>query len=153
LHHEQQHQELIVTDIKNVFAANPLRPVYREQPRGRDAAPGPVVWIDYPGGLCEIGHAGPGFSFDNETPRHAVYLQPFRLASCPVTNGEYQAFMEDGGYRRPELWLSDGWNAVQANGWEAPFYWEEQDGRWGMMTLSGLREVDPAEPVCHLSFY
>jgi ergothioneine biosynthesis protein EgtB len=153
LHHEQQHQELIVTDIKNVFAANPLRPVYREQPRARHAAPGPVEWIDYPGGLCEIGHGGAGFSFDNETPRHRVYLQPFRLASRLVTNGEYQAFIEGGGYRRPELWLSDGWNAVQAHGWDAPFYWEEQDGRWGIMTLSGLREVDAAEPVCHLSFY
>jgi ergothioneine biosynthesis protein EgtB len=153
LQHEQQHQELILTDIKNVFAANPLKPVYQEQPPHRHPAPGPAEWSDYPGGLCEIGHRGQSFAFDNETPRHRVFLQPFRLATWLVTNGEYLAFMEDGGYRRPELWLSDGWNAVQANGWDAPFYWEQQDGRWWMMTLAGMREVDPAEPVCHVSFY
>jgi ergothioneine biosynthesis protein EgtB len=100
-----------------------------------------------------IGHDGGGFAFDNETPRHRVFLEPFQLAISPVTNGEYLAFIEDDGYARPELWLSDGWNAVNARGWSAPLYWEKQDGRWWMMTLSGMRAVDDAEPVCHVSYY
>ena len=153
LHHEQQHQELMLTDIKHVFSVNPLRPVYRERApaRLRDAAP--LEWIEFDGGLNEIGHTGTGFSYDNERPRHRVYVQPFRLASRLVTNGEYLAFMQDGGYRRPELWLSLGWATVQENEWSEPFYWEQRDGEWWMFTLSGMRRIEPAEPVCHLSYF
>jgi ergothioneine biosynthesis protein EgtB len=153
LHHEQQHQELLLTDIKHVFAANPLKPVYRERAHEPHSAPATQDWLSYPGGVCEIGHSGSGFAFDNETPRHRVLLEPFQLASRLVTNDEYRGFIEDGGYRRPELWLSDGWSAVQTEQWDAPLYWELQDGRWCLMTLAGMREVDPAEPVCHVSFY
>lgn len=160
LHHEQQHQELILTDIKHVLASNPLRPAYRPS---RDAAgqaaasqppgPGEVDWIEFPEGLAWIGWAGPGFAYDNEGPRHRVYLNAFQLAFRPVTNGEYLAFMDDGGYRRPELWLSAGWAAVEANGWTEPFYWEKRDGRWWHYTLDGMREVREDEPVSHLSYF
>jgi ergothioneine biosynthesis protein EgtB len=153
LHHEQQHQELLLTDIKHVFAMNPLRPVYRERVEERHAASSAVEWVPYSGGVCEIGHEGPGFAFDNETPRHRVYIEPFQMASRLVTIGDYLAFMEDGGYRQPRLWLSDGWSAVQAEGWDAPLYWEQQDGQWWQMTLAGMRPVDRAEPVAHVSFY
>jgi ergothioneine biosynthesis protein EgtB len=162
LHHEQQHQELILTDIKHLFARNPLRPAYRDGSRIADRSSRPggdrdevrsVRWHTYPEGLAWIGHEGEGFAFDNETPRHRVFLQRFRLAARLVTNAEYLAFMGDGGYARPEFWLSEGWNAVQAHGWRAPLYWEEMDGHWWMMTLSGMREVAPDEPVCHVSYY
>jgi len=161
LHHEQQHQELILTDIKHALSCNPLKPAYLEG-RGQESGvrgqaetrpSRPAEWKAYAEGLHWIGHDGPGFAFDNETPRHRVFLQPFQLASDLVTNGEYRAFMEDGGYTRPELWLSDGWNAVNARGWNAPLYWEKQNGRRWLMTLSGMREVDEAEPVCHVSYY
>jgi ergothioneine biosynthesis protein EgtB len=109
--------------------------------------------VEHSGGLVEIGHAGDGFAYDNETPRHKVFLRPFRLASRLVTVGEYRAFMEDGGYERPEPWLSDGWATVQAQGWRAPLYWERHDGAWWQQTLTGFRQVDDAEPVCHVSFY
>jgi ergothioneine biosynthesis protein EgtB len=156
LHHEQQHQELILTDLKHLFGQNPLRPAYR---RGPSLPPVPVTaaatvaWHESPGGLREIGHAGEGFHFDNEGPRHRVLLTPHRLASRLVSAGDYLAFMEDGGYRRPELWLSDGWAAVRTHGWEAPLYWEQQESAWWLMTLSGLRPVQPEEPVCHVSYY
>jgi ergothioneine biosynthesis protein EgtB len=159
LHHEQQHQELILTDIKHALSCNPLRPVYQESSgqwsvvSGQDAAGSALGWHDYPEGLYWIGHEGPGFAFDNETPRHRVFLQPFQLANRLVTNEEYLAFIEDGGYTRPELWLSDGWNAVNAHGWNAPLYWEQQDGQWWQFTLAGMRPVEEAEPVCHVSFY
>ena len=153
LHHEQQHQELMLTDIKHVFSVNPLRPALRPGGlRGTAAAP-PLGWIESAGGLTWIGHAGPGFSFDNETPRHQVFVQPFALADRLVTNGEYLEFMHDDGYRRPELWLSMGWATVEANQWTEPFYWERRDGEWWNFTLRGMRPVDPAEPVCHLSFF
>jgi ergothioneine biosynthesis protein EgtB len=153
LQHEQQHQELMLMDIKHVFWMNPLRPAYRPPaPRERIAAP-PLEWVDFAGGLVEIGHGESGFAFDNEEPRHRVWLEPFRLASRPVTCGEFLAFIEDRGYRRPELWLSDGWAAVNENAWTAPLYWSEQDGDWRIFTLGGMRRLDPAEPVCHLNHY
>jgi len=153
LHHEQQHQELILTDLKHMLSRNPLKPVYRKQrplgaihARQRD-------WIAFDEGLHEIGHAGPGFRFDNETPRHRVWLDAFRIATHPVTQGDLIDFIEDGGYRRHELWLSAGWDAVSAHGWQAPMYWEHRDGRWVAFTLHGETPVDPHAPVCHLSFY
>jgi ergothioneine biosynthesis protein EgtB len=154
LNHEQQHQELMVTDIKHVFSVNPLRPVYREQREGASAAPAPELeWIGFEGGVHEIGHAGDAFAYDNEGPRHRQFLEPYELANRLVTCGDYLAFMDDGGYRRPELWLSLGWAAVEENGWTEPFYWERRDGKWAIFTLSGMREVDPAEPVCHLNYF
>jgi ergothioneine biosynthesis protein EgtB len=152
LNHEQQHQELLVTDLKHAWAVNPLRPVYREAlPDHGD--PPPLKWRTFPEGLVWIGHAGAGFAFDNESPRHQVFLHGFRLASRPVSCGEYQEFLNDGGYDRPELWLSDGWAARQAHGWTAPLYWENHDGDWLAVTLAGLRPLVPEEPVCHVSYY
>ncbi len=149
LHHEQQHQELMLTDIKHVFSSNPLYPAYVERAPTSPASVPPLEWVSFPEGLHWIGHAGEGFAFDNEGPRHRQFVQSFQLASRLVTNGDYLAFMEDGGYENPLLWLSEGWATVQQEEWQAPLYWEKRDGRWWMMTLSGLREVDPAEPVCH----
>ncbi|HEX6979605.1 MAG TPA: ergothioneine biosynthesis protein EgtB [Alphaproteobacteria bacterium] len=151
--HEEQHQELILMDIKHVFSCNPLRPAYKASAPAARAALSQQGWTSYAGGLEEIGHGGGGFAFDNEGPRHKVWIEPFRLANRPVTCGEYLAFIEDGGYRRPELWLADGWAAVNSRGWEAPLYWERHDGKWLIFTLSGLRSLDPAEPVCHVSYY
>ena len=153
-HHEQQHQELLLMDIKHVLSLNPLRPAYVER-RERATTPGPdpLGWLDVEGGLVEIGHEGPGFSFDNELPRHQVWLEPFRLADRLVTNGEWLEFMADGGYRRHEFWLSDGWARVNADGWQAPLYWDEVDGVWLEHTLHGTWPVDPALPVTHVSFY
>jgi ergothioneine biosynthesis protein EgtB len=154
LHHEQQHQELLFTDIKHIFAFNPLRPAYQESKPVRSRLPAaPLAWIEVAGGVHEIGHTGEEFCFDNETPRHRVYVQDYALASHPVSNGEYLEFMEAGGYRRPEHWLSDGWRTRNEQGWRAPLYWEQQDGRWWLMTLSGMRPLDEHEPVCHVSFY
>lgn len=152
LHHEQQHQELMLTDIKHVFSINPLHPVYRE------AAPvaagvAPLRWQSYAGGVAEIGYDGSAFAFDNEFPRHRVYVEPFALASRLVTNAEWLEFMADGGYRQPLLWLSDGWSTVQGHGWDAPLYWEQHDGAWWNYTLAGMRPVVPDEPVCHVSYY
>ena len=153
LNHEQQHQELILTDLKHAFAANPLLPVFRELGRAETVSPGPMRWVEYPGGVRAIGHEGPGFAFDNEGPRHEVFVRPYRLGDRLVTNGEFLEFMADGGYERPELWLSDGWNACQAQQWMAPLYWQGKASQWHAFTLGGLREVEPAEPVCHVSFY
>lgn len=153
LHHEQQHQELIVTDIKHVLSCNPLHPVYRVQAPVRVSSVPPVEWVAFPEGISWIGHEGEGFAFDNEGPRHRQFVQPFQLASRLVTNGDYLEFMEDGGYDNPLLWLSEGWATVRAEEWKAPLYWEQRDGRWWMMTMSGLREVDKAEPVCHVSYF
>jgi ergothioneine biosynthesis protein EgtB len=152
LNHEQQHQELILTDIKHALWSMPLRPERAEGPRSVKNAE-PLQWIEFEGGIREIGHEGAGFSFDNETPRHQVLLTPFKLASRLVTNAEYLEFMNDGGYRRPELWLSDGWDAVCAQGWKSPFYWEEREGHLFDFSYDGMREVDPAAPVCHVSYY
>jgi ergothioneine biosynthesis protein EgtB len=153
LNHEQQHQELILTDLKHALAANPLRPAYRERPAPAAAPAPPPEWFDYPAGVRWVGHAGGGFAFDNETPRHRAFLEPFRLASRLVTNGEYRAFIDDGGYRRPELWLSDGWATCRAEDWSAPLYWEERDGAWHHFTLDGPQPVRDGEPVCHVSYY
>lgn len=153
LHHEQQHQELMVTDIKHVFSCNPLYPVYREQLPRSSVQILPLEWISYPETLTWIGFEGDGFSYDNEGPRHREFVHPYQFASRLTTNGEYMQFIEDGGYQNPLLWLSSGWNTVQAEGWQAPLYWEKHDDRWFVMTLSGLREVDPSEPVCHVSYY
>jgi len=158
MHHEQQHQELLLTDIKHAFWTNPLRPAYLVSPfenLGRTAAD--MEWWEYPGGLAEIGHTGDGFCFDNELPRHRVYLEPFALASRLVTCAEYRAFIEDGGYRRPELWLSEGWQMVQAEGWRAPLYWnQDQDSKErSVFTLRGETSLtDIAETaVCHVSYF
>jgi formylglycine-generating enzyme required for sulfatase activity len=190
LNHEQQHQELMLTDIKHVFSVNPLRPAYRPGagsdaaiprpgagsdaglPRtggasdealqgtgvvGAAALPGngvaPLRWIGFDGGLHEIGHDGSGFSYDNESPRHRVFLEPYELASRAVTNGEYLEFMAAGGYERAELWLSMGWATVQEQQWSEPFYWERREGEWWHYTLTGMRPVDPAEPASHLSYF
>jgi ergothioneine biosynthesis protein EgtB len=154
IHHEQQHQELILTDIAHAFSRNPLRPAYRPAPVPSTAAAPPVAWIERPGGLVEIGHGGKDFAFDNEGPRHRVFLAPYRLASRPVSNGEWIRFIADGGYRRPELWLSDGWARAMAEGWLAPLYWEEDDeGCFRTFGLRGMGPVEEAAPVCHISFY
>jgi ergothioneine biosynthesis protein EgtB len=154
LHHEQQHQELLLTDVKYNFAYNPLRPAYvsADIPTGVPAV-GPLRWMSFPEGVYWIGHDGQGFAFDNESPRHRSFVEPFELASRLITNGEYLAFIADGGYERPELWLSMGWDTVQREGWQSPLYWEQRDGTWWMMTLAGMRPVQEAEPVCHVSYY
>ena len=154
LAHEEQHQELILMDLLHLFAQSPLKPAYAPAPAlpvGRD--PGPLGGIDFAGGVVEIGHGGEGFAFDNEGPRHKTYLQPYRLADRLVTNAEWMAFMADDGYARPELWLAEGWALVQAEGWRAPFYWEEGPNGWLAMTLQGRRAVAPHAPVTHVSFY
>ncbi len=153
LNHEQQHQELMLTDIKHVFSCNPLFPVYRERnERGKSSAPA-LRWRPFDEGLHEIGHTGEAFCYDNERPRHRTFVQSFELASRPVTNGEFVRFIEEGGYDRPEPWLSEGWAAVREHNWIAPLYWMRRNGDWLNYTLSGLRPVDPDEPVCHVSFF
>ena len=154
LNHEQQHQELLLTDLKLNFSANPLRPAYRADladPSGRTA---PLQgWVAFPGGVYEIGQQGEEFAYDNERPRHRIYLRPFRLATRPVTNGEYLAFMTDNGYGNPALWLSDGWATVKRLGWRSPLYWEQIGEQWWHFTLAGLRRLDLEAPVCHVSHY
>jgi len=153
-HHEQQHQELLLTDILHLFAQNPIRPAYRDsEPVAVAEAPGEIGWLGFDGGVVEIGHDGSGFAFDCEGPRHQELLQPFRIADRLVTNGEWIAFMADGGYREPLLWLADGWAQILAHRWEAPLYWEQRDGEWWTMTLRGLQPVDPAAPVTHVSYF
>ena len=153
IHHEQQHQELILMDIKHVFSLNPLLPAYQAPQLQVQAAAHPVSWVDFDGGLKQTGHSGSGFAFDNESPRHKIWLEPFRLAARPVTCGEYLGFIEEAGYSRPEFWLSDGWATVREQGWEAPLYWLREGEEWSVFTLSGRRLLNLAEPVCHLSFY
>ena len=151
LHHEQQHQELLLMDAKHVLSVNPLLPAYHADAHAVGVA-GTPGWVSHPGGLLEIGAEGPGFAFDNELPRHRAWLEPFEIAGAPVTCGEWLDFMADDGYHRPELWLSEGWATICANGWDAPMYWEALEG-WMVFTLGGRRRVDPAEPVCHVSYY
>jgi dimethylhistidine N-methyltransferase len=153
LQHERQHQELLLTDILHVLAQNPLLPAYAPYRTSYPSAPSPAELVAFEGGVVEIGHEGRSFSFDNETPRHEVLLQPFRLLNRLVTNEEWLAFMSDGGYRTPTLWLADGWKCAQTEGWQAPLYWREQDGAWFTSTLHGLKPVDRAAPVCHVSYY
>ena len=154
INHEQQHQELLVTDIKHAFWNNPLRPAYvTERPQSFSAKAMPQQTHAYADGVVEIGHSGGSFHFDNEAPRHKVFVPPFRLGSRLATCGQYLAFMEDRGYERPELWLSDGWKAVQAHRWKAPLYWEKSGNDWRQFTCAGMRQVEEAEPVCHVSHY
>ena len=158
-HHEQQHQELLITDIKHVLAQNPLYPVFREPKTGgrSSATPGsqssPLQFIDFEEGIVGIGHDGDGFAYDNEGPRHRALVPAFSLATRPVTNAEYIAFIEDNGYRRPEFWLSLGWMTVTEQRWNAPLYWTKRDGAWWNFTLSGLHPVDQSEPVTHVSYF
>jgi len=159
IHHEHQHQELLITDIKHVFAQNPLHPVFRKPKTGgrSSATPGsqrsPIQFIDFEETVTAIGQDGDGFSYDNEGPRHQALVPAFSLARRPVTNGEYIAFIEDNGYRRPEFWLSLGWMTVNEQRWNAPLYWTKRDGAWWNFTLSGLRPVDQSEPVTHVSYF
>jgi ergothioneine biosynthesis protein EgtB len=153
LNHEQQHQELLLTDIKHIFSINPLRPVYCVRENSNGGVLPKLQWLEYTEGLHRLGHNVDGFAFDNELPQHRVFLEPFQFASRLVTSGEYLDFIEDGGYENPLIWLSDGWNVVQTQGWKAPLYWEKRDGSWWIMTLSGMRELDRGEPVCHVSYY
>jgi len=154
LHHEQQHQELLAYDIKNAFWSNPLHPAYRagELP-GLEA--GDLSWVGHEGGLVEIGYGGDGFCFDNEEPRHKVYLEPFELGSRLVTCGEYLEFIADGGYERTELWLSEGWDTVKAQEWKAPLYWFQQEEDWRIFTLRGPASLQALRntPVCHVSYF
>ena len=160
VNHEEQHQELILTDIKHAFSTNPLSPAYQDarQLTGGDDSPPALSFIDFEGGTFSVGHSGESFAFDNERPAHQVLLSPFRLAQRLTTCGEYLAFMEDGGYRRPELWLSDGWQAARTAGWQAPLYWDVASGlkpgeRPRHLTLRGLEPVALAQPVTHVSYY
>jgi ergothioneine biosynthesis protein EgtB len=154
LHHEQQHQELLLTDIKYNLGFNPLYPAYREDLPVTPSCAVPILkWLEYSGGLEQIGYAGQDFAYDNESPQHQVYLAPFRLASRLVTNGEYLEFVEANGYKRAELWLSDGWKMVNTQGWQVPLYWKKIEGQWWQVTLAGLRPLNLAEPVCHVSYY
>jgi ergothioneine biosynthesis protein EgtB len=153
LNHEQQHQELIMTDIKHALWFAPLRPDTLVS-NGQSTSVPPLSWIDMEGGIHSIGHLGSEFAFDNEGPRHEVLLRPFQVASRAVTNSEYMEFMSDNGYRRPELWLSDGWDQVCAHLWNSPFYWDQhEDGTWWQFANEGMKQVDPAEPVCHISYF
>jgi ergothioneine biosynthesis protein EgtB len=159
VNHEEQHQELLLTDILNAFFTNPLRPAYKGvledsgETVGEDA--GHPEFVEFEGGTREVGHRGEGFCFDNELPRHRVWLEPFALAKRLVTCGEFARFIADGGYRRPELWLSAGWDAVKANGWQAPLYWTERDGGWRVFTLRGELGLERLKgaPVSHVSFF
>lgn len=153
VNHEEQHQELIVTDLKAALASNPLGAIYRAAPYERQIG-SRQGWKAFGGGTVEIGARSDGFAFDNERPRHRALLEPFELATRPVSCGEWRAFMDAGGYRRPELWTSDGWAVAGARGWQAPAYWSNHDGNdWEVTTLAGRRPVDPNEPVCHVSWY
>jgi ergothioneine biosynthesis protein EgtB len=153
LHHEQQHQELLLTDIKHLFGQNPLSPVFRatKQPQAMPART--LEWQSFEAGLVEIGYEGSDFAFDNESPRHRVFLEAYALASRPIRNGEFVAFIEDGGYTRPEFWLSEGFAKVQEERWRAPLYWQRYDDNWWNFTLGGLRPMRMEEPVCHVSYY
>ena len=163
LNHEQQHQELILTDIKHLFSLNPLHPAYTATSNPPHASPNGLFeseaalcdlrWVNFDGGIYETGYVGDGFAYDNESPRHGVLLRPFALASRLATNAEYLEFIADGGYERPELWLSEGWAQVLEQSWKAPLYWAFENGACAQMTLNGCRAVVPSEPVCHVSYY
>ena len=152
LNHEQQHQELILTDVLHLFSRNPAWPAYRTRVPVAAAQAEALTWRRFDGGLVSVGHDGDGFAFDNEAPRHRVFLAPFELASRPVTNAEFADFIADGGYGRPELWLSIGWDTVVARGWQAPLFWQRDGKRWRQFTLHGMTDIDVDAPVCHVSF-
>lgn len=163
LHHEQQHQELVLTDLKHLFSRNPLLPAYRLGALPQAVAASPAGWFACPGGLFESGASAEGFAFDNERPQHRVFLEPFELSLRPINCGEVMAFIEDGGYRRPELWLAAGWDTVQQCGWQAPLYWQAPSGaaahgsgageRRQVFTLRGVLDIAPEAPAVHLSHY
>lgn len=153
LQHEQQHQELLLTDIKHLLSMNPLRPAYHMPGEHAEAKPDPLEWVGFEGGVVEIGHDGAGFCFDNELPRHRAYLQPYELASRPVTSGEYAQFVDQGGYASPELWLSEGWDWVRSNALRHPIYWQRGDSGWEEFTLGGLQALVPEQPAVHLSYF
>ncbi|MEO1172643.1 MAG: ergothioneine biosynthesis protein EgtB, partial [Myxococcota bacterium] len=152
IHHEQQHQELLIMDIKSHLFQAPFYPRYQTPPRLR-TQPGPSAWRSMPGGLVEIGQSGELFCFDNERPRHKTYLEPFQLRDRTVTNGEWLEFIQDGGYQDARLWLSDGWKSVETLGWDAPMYWVSQDDEWLRFSLQGLIPLDLDSPVSHVSYY
>jgi ergothioneine biosynthesis protein EgtB len=152
-HHEQQHQELLLMDAKHLLSCNAFEPAYITRGLEPDVQPPRLTWRGVEGGLVEIGHDGDRFAFDNEGPLHTVYLQPFEIADRLVTNADWLAFIEDGGYQRAELWLSDGWARVQNEQWTGPGYWRYDDGTWTVFTLSGRQPIRSSEPVCHISFY
>lgn len=154
LQHEQQHQELILMDIKYNFFVNPLLPAYAQTKKRTLSNPQESQFVEFDGGLIEIGHDGNGFSFDNESPRHKVWLEPFKLATKPVTNGEFLEFINSGGYEKPEYWLSDGWSIVKEHNWKAPLYWlKDTEEKWQIFTLAGIQDLELDEPVSHVSFY
>lgn len=154
LHHEQQHQELILTDVKHLLAQNPLFPAYSPDAPHSGPALEAFRWVTFEGGITRLGFAGDGFCFDNELPSHRVFVEPFALASRLVSNRDYRAFIQAGGYHDPALWLSEGWDAVRTQGWEHPLYWQRaEDGQWQEFTLRGLAPLDPDRPVVHLSLY
>ena len=153
LNHEQQHQELMLTDIKHIFAHNPLKPVYKPEIEHSPSLIADMEWITQPGGIYDIGYQGSGFAYDNETPVHKVYVQDFKLASRLITNREYIEFIEDGGYERAELWYSEAWALIHEQHLQAPMYWEQRDTQWWQFTLNGMQPVVMDEPVCHVSQY
>lgn len=153
LNHEQQHQELMLTDIKHVFSCNPLMPAYSDAALPLINDLDPLDWLSFPGGLCQIGNEGSGFAYDNEFPRHKTFLQSFQIASRLVTNSEYLAFIKAGGYEDPRFWLSMGWQTVQQEQWKAPLYWLQRNDQWLQFTLSGLQPIDLHAPVCHVSYF
>jgi ergothioneine biosynthesis protein EgtB len=153
VNHEQQHQELLVMDAKHLLSRHAFGPKLIERPLEDDPDPVPLTWRHVRGGLQQVGHDGDGFAFDNETPRHTVHLEDFSIANRTVTIADWLAFMADGGYQRPEFWLSDGWATVQARGWRSPEYWWDVDGSWKVFTTAGVRDLRRGEPVCHVSFY
>jgi ergothioneine biosynthesis protein EgtB len=156
IHHEEQHQELLLTDLQHALSENPLRPGPMPSPGSTEDADrlgASRTWLRHSGGIRMVGHVGAGFCFDNERPAHRVYLEPFELSSELASSGSFAEFIADGGYERPELWLSDGWDTVRREGWCAPLYWEKRDGAWWRYTLHGMLPVDPRAPVCHVSYY
>ena len=150
VNHEQQHQELIITDLNHLLSRNPLQPAYVERPAATAAGAAPLTWINLPDGIRQVGHGGEGFRFDNEEPRHRVFIDACAIASRPVTVGEYADFIADGGYERAELWLSEGWDMRNSHGWMAPLFWQPDDTAF---TLHGARRLHAGEPVCHISFF
>ena len=153
LNHEQQHQELLLTDLKYNFAYSPLKPVYTDLPEPIQRESPSLQWRSLKGGLQSIGYQGEAFCYDNETPRHKIHINDYRLASRPITNGEFMNFIDDGGYKNPELWLSDAWKMICQQRWVAPLYWQWMDGEWSYMTLAGMRQVDVHAPVSHISYF
>ena len=152
LNHEQQHQELMLTDIKHLLSCNPLNPAYQSNSFAEPKLPDDR-WFDFDGGIVDVGHSKQGFAYDNESPKHQTLLQDFSLAAQPVSCGHFIDFINDGGYLRPDHWLSAGWATVQQENWDSPLYWRKQDGQWMQFTLAGLKPVDPNWPVCHISYF